>query len=279
MDIIKVHNLGFKYKGQIEMTLRNINFSLKNGEALGVMGPNGGGKTTLMKILSGVLRVSEGELYFFDQNVTDLKNFPREKISYIPQTSGINLSLPLTAYEYLFYAGKALNINELDSKIKTYSEQVGISDKLNYFFKDMSGGEKQRVLIAKALLNKPQLIILDEPTKGLDGQGQDQLLFTLKRIKEENKTAIIIVDHNINQVIRLCDKIICLNKTSHWHDHKELLTKNILENIYHCELEHLLIHEKELSHNTEHSHDHHFCSHDHQHETKEIKHQFIRRKN
>jgi zinc transport system ATP-binding protein len=279
MEILKVSNLGFKYPGQIEMTLRNINFSLRNGEALGVMGPNGGGKTTLMKILSGVLKSSEGELIFFNQDVTDLKNFPREQISYIPQTSGINLSLPLSAYEYLFYAGKALGIKELDAKINTYAKQVGISEKLNYFFKDMSGGEKQRVLIAKALLNNPRLIILDEPTKGLDSLGQDQLLFILKKIREENQTAVIIVDHNINQVIRFCDKIICLNKTSHWHDNKELLTKNILENIYHCELEHLLIHEKELSHNTEHAHDHQFCSHEHQHENHDKKHQFIRRKN
>jgi len=279
MEIIKVQNLGFKYSGQSDMTLKNINFTLKNGEALGVMGPNGGGKTTLMKILSGVLKVTEGKLIFFDQDVTELNNFPRHKISYIPQTSGINLSLPLTAFEYLFYAGKALNIGNLENKIYTYATQVGIEDKLNYYFKDMSGGEKQRVLIAKALLNNPQLIILDEPTKGLDGQGQDQLLFTLKKIREESKTAVIIVDHNINQIIRFCDKIICLNKTSHWHDNKELLTKNILENIYHCELEHLLIHENELSHNTEHAHDHYFCSHDHQHDNQDKKHQFIRRKN
>lgn len=279
MEILKVSNLGFKYPGQSEMTLRNINFSLRNGEALGVMGPNGGGKTTLMKILSGILKSSEGELIFFNQDVTDLKNFPREQISYIPQTSGINLSLPLSAYEYLFYAGKALGIKELDAKIKTYAKQVGISEKLNFLFKDMSGGEKQRVLIAKALLNNPRLIILDEPTKGLDSLGQDQLLFILKKIREDNQTAVIIVDHNINQVIRFCDKIICLNKTSHWHDNKELLTKNILENIYHCELEHLLIHENELSHNTEHAHDHQFCSHEHQHENHDKKHQFIRRKN
>lgn len=279
MEYINAQNIGFKYPGQSQLTLKNINFVLNQGESLGIMGPNGGGKTTLMKILSGVLKVSEGQLIYFNQNVTELSNFPREKISYIPQTSGINLALPLTAMEYLKYAGLALKIKNLDEKILKHAKEVGIDEKLNYLFKDMSGGEKQRVLIAKALLNAPKIILLDEPTKGLDSLGQDQLLLTLKKVRDENKTAVIIVDHNINQVIRFCDKVLCLNKTSHWHDHKELLTKNVLENIYHCELEHLLIHEQELNTNTEHAHDHLYCSHDHQHNhNQEKKHQFIRRK-
>lgn len=263
--LIKATNISFLYEGNDSLTLKDISFELGLGQSLGILGPNGGGKSTLMKILSGILIPSSGELEISNYKIHGEKDFPYKLISYIPQSSGLNLSLPIRAHEYLEFAAKSMGIKEADKKIKHFAAKVGIDKKLNYLFKNMSGGEMQRVLLCKALLNHPQILLLDEPTKGLDSQGQDQLLGILKNIKEEHNTAVVIVDHNINQIIRHCDKVICLNKTSHWHDHKDLLTKNVLENIYHCEFEHLLIHEKESGESSNHSDHHEFCDHDHSH--------------
>ncbi|MBY0416134.1 MAG: ATP-binding cassette domain-containing protein, partial [Bdellovibrionales bacterium] len=144
----------------------------------------------------------------------------------------------------------------------------------------LSGGEKQRVLIARAMIQKPKLLLLDEPTKGLDSNGQDQLLALIETIKKRDNTAVMIVDHNINQIIKSCQNILCLNRHSHWHDHRDFLTKNILEDIYHCEFEHLLIHEKDLEHTSDHSvhtNEHHFCNHDHSAKA-DSPHAFIRKK-
>lgn len=258
-ELIKAINISYRYEGKSENAIDQISFGLNSGESLGILGPNGGGKTTLMKILSGLIPHFQGELFLFGKNVQS--NFPYKEISYVPQTSQLNMALPLRAIDYLNYAAEAINIKNAQQKILQLAKQVGIENKLEFFMRDMSGGEKQRVLIAKALLNSPQILLLDEPTKGLDSLGQDQLLLIIKEIKENHQTAIVIVDHNINQIIRHCDKVLCLNKNSHWHDHKDLLTKNVLENIYHCEFEHLLIHENESNHQGDSHTQHLFCDH------------------
>jgi zinc transport system ATP-binding protein len=277
-QVISATHLSFKYSDRTDLAIKDISFSLNNGESLGILGPNGGGKSTLMKILSGLITNFTGELKLF-QNIQNSKSkFPYDLISYVPQTTSINFSLPLKAIEYLEIAAKSMNLSDPSTRINLIAKDVGILDKLNFQFKEMSGGEQQRVLLCKALLIKPQILLLDEPTKGLDSQGQDQLLQIIKNIKDKHSTAIVIVDHNINQIIRHCDKVLCLNKSSHWHDHKDLLTKNILENIYHCEFEHLLIHENESITHTEKTHDHQFCDHDHNHDSQQNNHPFIRSK-
>lgn len=277
MNIISANQISFKYPDSKEYTLKNISFTLNTSESLGILGPNGGGKSTLMKILSGFYSPTEGTISLFGNQINE-SNFPYLKVSYVPQSASINSILPLKAFEYLTYAAQSIGIKHYQNKIQEVAEKVGIEKKLDFYFRDMSGGEKQRVLLAKALLNDPQILLLDEPTKGLDGQGQDQLLGILKNIKNDFNTAVVIVDHNINQIIRHCDKVLCLNGNSHWHDHKDLLTKNVLENIYHCEFEHLLIHENETLNHSENSHDHHFCDHDHHDSPTTGPHQFIRRK-
>jgi zinc transport system ATP-binding protein len=277
-QVISATHLSFKYPDRMDLAIKDISFSLNNGESLGILGPNGGGKSTLMKILSGLITNFTGELKLFQNTQNNKTKFPYDLISYVPQTTSINFSLPLKAIEYLEIAAKSMNLSDPSTLINSIAKDVGVFEKLNFQFKEMSGGEQQRVLLCKALLIKPQILLLDEPTKGLDSQGQDQLLQIIKNIKDKHSTAIVIVDHNINQIIRHCDKVLCLNKSSHWHDHKDLLTKNILENIYHCEFEHLLIHENESITHTEKTHDHQFCDHDHNHESQQNNHPFIRSK-
>ncbi len=260
--ILRAEKICFSYNGEAP-TLKDISFSLHAGESLGVLGPNGGGKSTLMKIIAGLLSADSGDLFFDDKNLKDYQNYPYEKFSYVPQNSELNTILPVKVSEYMEFA-KSLYKNISSTEVDELLELVGILHKKDSLISKLSGGEKQRVLLARALINRPKLLLLDEPTKGLDSNGQDQLLGIIEKIKSRDKTAVMIVDHNINQIIRNCHKILCLNRTYHWHDHRDLLTKNILEDVYHCEFEHLLIHENDLQNNTENSHsDHLYCNHDH----------------
>lgn len=272
--ILRADKISFNYEDHQEAILKDISFSLKKGESLGVLGPNGGGKSTLMKIIAGLLKPTSGELFFNDIPLSNFSKYPYHLFSYVPQSSELNATMPVKVYEFLDFTISLYKIKN-PKLIDELLELVGMIHKKNALLSELSGGEKQRVLIARAMVQKPQLLLLDEPTKGLDSKGQDQLLALIETIKKRDNTAVMIVDHNINQIIKSCHNILCLNRHHHWHDHREFLTKNILEDIYHCEFEHLLIHEKDLE--TQHTHDHHFCDHDHG-DKKAQAHSFIRRK-
>jgi zinc transport system ATP-binding protein len=275
--ILEASKISFSYTGD-EPTLKDISFSLFAGESLGVLGPNGGGKSTLMKIIVGLLKADSGELYFEGKSSREFKEYPFEKFSYVPQNSELNTILPVKVSEYMSYAKSLYKKHASLSDNDELLELVGILHKKDSLISKLSGGEKQRVLLARALINRPKLLLLDEPTKGLDTKGQDQLLAIIEKVKTRDKTAVMIVDHNINQIIRNCHKILCLNRSYHWHDHRDLLTKNILEDVYHCEFEHLLIHENDLKNNTEQTGDDHHLFCDHDHSSHKDPHSLLRRK-
>ena len=260
-SILRAENISYSYDG-LHPVLKEVSFSINAGESLGVLGPNGGGKSTLMKIIAGLLKVKSGKIFFNNTPSTQFINFPYHLFSYVPQNSELNTTLPVNVDEYMDFTSSLYPKSQTNISNDELLNMVGMLEKKHYLISMLSGGERQRVLIARALICSPQLILLDEPTKGLDSSGQDQLLSIIQDIQTKHKTAVMIVDHNINQIIKNCDKILCLNRSLHWHDHKEMLTKDVLENIYHCEFEHLLIHEKDI--NSNHIvHDHHFCEHNH----------------
>lgn len=264
MTILKAQDICFSYENSDEVILQNISFEVSKGESLGILGPNGGGKSTLIKLIAGLLTPTSGKFYYNNIVYNKKIRFPYELMAYVPQSSELNTILPINVEDFLKIASKTRFLKNPDIKILELLKLVDIAHKKKSLLDQLSGGEKQRVLIARALLHSPKLILLDEPMKGLDSNGQDQLQALLKDIKSVHQTAVVIVDHNISQVIKNCDKILCLNKSSHWHNHTDLLTQNILEDIYHCEFEHLLIHKQENIP------DHSFCNHDHQHQHKHI---------
>jgi zinc transport system ATP-binding protein len=262
--ILKAQDICFSYENSNELILQNISFEVSQGESLGILGPNGGGKSTLIKLIAGLLTPTSGDFFYNNTLYNNKMPFPFKLMAYVPQTSELNTILPINVVDFLRIASKTQNLENADEKILSLLKLVDIGHKKNSLLDQLSGGEKQRVLIARALLHSPKLILLDEPMKGLDSNGQDQLQALLKDIKVVHQAAVVIVDHNISQIIKTCDKILCLNKTSHWHNHSDLLTQNILEDIYHCEFEHLLIHKQENIPN------HSFCDHDHKHEHKHL---------
>lgn len=259
---ISVSNLNFN-RGTTPI-LANISFNLEASESLGIIGPNGGGKSTLLNILAGALYPSSGEMIIDGVKIKKESQFPYEKIAYVPQHTELDCTLPLNVYDFIHF-GLLGKKNTNPKSADQVMELTGISKKRNSLLNELSGGERQRVLISKALISNPKILILDEPTTGLDTNGEDQLLSLLEDVQKNTKTTLIVVDHNIAQVINFCDKILCLNKTHHWHQNKELLTTSVLGSIYHCEFEHLVLHQKTPDENNRHSH-HKFCEGaDHKH--------------
>lgn len=232
MSLVKATNLGHHYDDSPYL-FQNLNFEVNYKESLGIIGPNGSGKSTLLKIIAGILKPTSGTVTLHkDNSINQSENL----ISYIPQRTTFNETLPLTGMDIL-----QLHCQN-QTRIEEILHLVEMQDKADRIFSKLSGGEKQRILIAQAITSAPHLLILDEPNKGLDSAGQDQLLSILKKTQEKNQMGIIMVDHNINQTLNFCQKILCLGNQTHWHDKKELLDQHVLNSIYHCEFEHQLIH-------------------------------------
>jgi len=176
--------------------LRDVDLSVRRREIVTVVGPNGSGKTTLLKVLIGAQAPSEGVV-------------AREaglRIGYVPQRLAIDLAMPLTVARWLSLSGA--------SNKETYlqiAEQVGISDLLKRQMASLSGGEFQRALLAQALLIQPDLLVLDEPTQGLDQPGVASFYRLVEQVREDLNCAVLMVSHDLHVVMRSSDHVICLN--------------------------------------------------------------------
>ena len=252
--ILTVNKVSFHYSPE-QVILQDIDLQLHQGEVLGIIGPNGGGKSTLLKILVGLLHQTSGE-YQIQGKVHSLRTFPYQLFGYVPQKKELNSIFPLTTLELLQLEKNNSTVTNqiIDTAIQNYNLTSFLNSQIN----QLSGGQLQRLLIARTLLKNPKILILDEPSTGLDTQGIDQLGSMIKTIRAEKKQAIILVDHNIKQILKYSDMVLCLNKQHHWHDKKEKLSKHVLESVYHCEYEHELIHEQLDSSTSSH---HHCCDH------------------
>ncbi len=201
MKILKVKNLKVELEGKV--IIKNISFEIEEGDTLAIIGPNGAGKTTLLKAILGLIPY-EGEVKYKEG---DIRNY-LDEISYVPQKFDFDKSIPLTVREFLSLTSRKLNGSEVDHIIK----EIGILNLLNKKIGEISGGELQRVLIAKAVLDKPNLILLDEPTTGIDIEGERKFYELIKHLNEEHKITVIFVSHEINIVYNFSKKVICLNK-------------------------------------------------------------------
>ncbi|MCS7129884.1 MAG: metal ABC transporter ATP-binding protein [Archaeoglobaceae archaeon] len=193
---IKAKNLSYSYGKK--KALENLTFEINEGELIAVLGPNGAGKTTLLKCLIGSLK-PKGELSVLGM---DPRKDPRvlEKISYVPQRSSLNLDLPLSVE-------KVLSMNNVELNLEILKE-LELEDKMKMLFRELSGGSQQRVLIARALMREPELLLLDEPFNGVDLPTQEKIVEILEKI---NATVIVVL-HNVNPILHAVDRIMLLNK-------------------------------------------------------------------
>jgi len=207
--MLKVVNLNKKY-GNLEV-LKDISFEIKKGTIYGFLGPNGAGKTTTMNILSGLIDFNGGEVYLDGENFKNNKRELLRKVGYLPQ-SPIFYNY-MNALEYLHFIGELTNMPEKNIKARTAEilDIVKLTDAAKRKVGQYSGGMKQRLGIAVALFNKPEMVFLDEPTSALDPEGRMEILEYIKALKSVG-TTIFLSTHILSDIERVCDEVSILDK-------------------------------------------------------------------
>ncbi len=212
MSYIELNHIK-KYYGENETLVKaldDINFKLNKKEFVVILGPSGAGKSTILNILGGMDRATSGTYIVEDKDITQLNNreltkFRREKIGFVFQF--YNLMNNLTAYENVSLATKKIK-DHLDPKL--ILEKVGLGKRLNNFPSNLSGGEQQRVSIARALVKKPQILLCDEPTGALDSKTGQTIIALLKDLSKSEDSAVVVVTHNAN-IALVADRVIKLS--------------------------------------------------------------------
>ncbi len=231
---ILVKNLWVQY-GHTAV-LREVNLALNNQIFLGVIGPNGGGKTTFLKTLLGLVSPSKGEVRIFGKEPKDARGM----VGYVAQKSLLDIDFPIRAWEAvlmgrLCHTGLLRPYSQEDKEAALEAlKQVEMHQFQNRHLGELSGGQLQRILIARALASNPKLLLLDEPTTGVDKPMQASVYELLSELKK--KMTIVMVSHDIGVVSAYVDKIACLSGKLYYHDSKEIV-KEELEEAYHCPID------------------------------------------
>ena len=206
--LIEARGITLAFGGHL--VLDEVNTDVNEGEVLTVVGPNGAGKTTLVRVLLGLQAPQSG-------TVTRREGV---RIGYMPQRLSIDRSLPMTVRRFLQFAEKD------EARLVATLSEVGAPDRLDSPFQDLSGGEMQRVLLARALLREPDLLVLDEPLSGVDAQGQAELYRLISDIRDARGCGVLMVSHDLHLVMASTDRVICLNRRVECGGHPEAIVKH-----------------------------------------------------
>ena len=205
-NLVEVKNLKKNY-GSIE-AVKDISFNIKENEIIGLLGPNGSGKTTTIGMMLGLLKPSNGEILIDGKKIEENRIEILQKINFI--SPYIELPKKLTVKQNLIVYGKLYNVVDLKNRIEYLVEKLRLSDLLNKLTGELSSGQKNRVSLAKALINNPTVLLLDEPTASLDPEIGDYVRTFLEKYKKEKKISILLASHNMNEVTRLCRSILMM---------------------------------------------------------------------
>lgn len=233
-SVISIENISFSY-GE-KRVLNNINLNIKRGVFMGMVGPNGGGKTTLIKIILGQLKPDEGKISILNQPIETFKQW--NKIGFVSQkANAFNKGFPATVFEVVSMG--------LTSKIGYFKffgkkEKEKVMDALNlvdmqqYAYRNigkLSGGQQQRVFIARSLVSDPEILILDEPTVGVDYENVQRFYDFLHYLNSKNNLTLLLVTHDTGAMTKYATDIICVNKTLHFHGKSEEYTSLSAEDL------------------------------------------------
>ena len=248
MRLIETEDMSLGFGAGV--VLSGVNFAIEPGEIVTVVGPNGSGKSTLLRALLGVLKPSAGRV----------RQKPGLRIGYVPQKLAIDETMPITVARFL-----SLPVRRAAAEIGEALQKVGASGVADKSLRALSGGQLQRVLLARALLGAPDILILDEPTQGLDQKGIASFYRLVEEVRRDLGCAVLMVSHDLHVVMSASDRVICLNGhiccegtpnvVSAAPEYRALFglgTGGALALYQH-------------SHDHDHDHDHHHPHHDHAH--------------
>ena len=241
--ILQINSLTVRLDGRT--VLEDINIDVNRGEIVAILGPNGGGKTTLIKTCLGFIKPSKGYIRIFGKPPKEA--IKTGKIGYLPQKPSTPKNFPFSVLDVVLLGliNRKIPKKEKVSIAKQYLNYVGMSGYENYPFSNLSGGQQQRVSIARLLVAEPEIIFLDEPATGVDVVAQEGFYDFLQRLKNEKGITVIMVSHDIGVVGTFVDKVAGLNRRLHYYgDAKGFFQKHILEKLYGAEVK-LLIHSPE----------------------------------
>lgn len=218
-----------------KLIVNNVNFEVSNGTINGLLGPNGAGKTTTFYLIAGLIKSDEGSIFYFDDNISSLPMHRRSQlgIKYLPQEPSIFQNL--TVLENLQgLAEIALkNKKEIDDFIDKSIEEFNLGELLKLKGRQLSGGQRRKVEIARTLASEPKIILLDEPFAGIDPIAIDEIKEVLISLKEKN-IGILITDHNVREALEICDKAIVINNGEIIADgpKEKLINDEIVKKVY-----------------------------------------------
>ncbi|MDW7774563.1 MAG: ABC transporter ATP-binding protein [Desulfobulbaceae bacterium] len=224
--VVSLEHVNFSYNGEI--VLCDVNLEIHDREMIGIIGPNGGGKTTLLRLILGLIEPASGRIHVFGQSPARSSH----RLGYVPQHMQFDSSFPVSVLDVVLMglAGKG-GIGPFSRKIVRMAEEaletVNLIDFKRKHFSELSGGQRQRVLIARALATSPDMLLFDEPTANVDTTAGEKLYQILEQLNR--KMTILIVSHDIGFVNRQITSVICINKKVVVHPTTELVGQNIID--------------------------------------------------
>jgi zinc transport system ATP-binding protein len=232
-SVIEIHDVSFSLLGH--KILDDVCLSVRKGNFLALIGPNGGGKTTLLRLMLGLIAPDTGVIRVFDKP-------PREvsyRIGYVPQDVHINKSFPVSSLDVVLMGklkpGLGRTRHTRADRIDAHNalERLGMGAYCDRPIGELSGGQRQRVFISRALVTNPDILFLDEPTSGIDSEGQNTFYQLLKQLNES--VTIIMASHDVMALSSYVKSVACINRSVHYHDEPEV-TGDMIK-MYHCPVE------------------------------------------
>lgn len=233
--IIDVKDLSFGYNERLIFS--GVNFSIDRGDFAGIIGPNGSGKSTLIKLILGLLRPSGGSISLFGVSAQRFREWP--KIGYVAQKNQLHTGFPASVYEVvsanLYSETGPLHMlskrqkERVDDVLKT----VGLLERKNTPISSLSGGQQQRVHLARVLVNDPEILLMDEPSSGMDTAAENSMYELLHKLNEQRNISIVMVTHDITAVTAHASRLLCMGgNTLCEHDMSEALDSEFLSRLY-----------------------------------------------
>lgn len=233
-SIVEIQDLSFSYNGQ--SVLQDVNLTLCRGDFVAVIGPNGGGKTTLLKLMLGLLKPDRGSVRVLGEPPLNASS----GIGYVPQDLHVNRGFPITVTDIVGMGVRGPKTRRSGGSVRerrrVYAvlDQMGVARYADCRIGELSGGQIQRVLIARALVSRPRLLLLDEPTSSIDTGGQADFYRLLQELN--HSVTIVVVSHDLLVISTYVKSVACVNRRLHYHNQAEI-TEEMLDSMYPCSIE------------------------------------------